>query len=65
MDLAELEVVLRDGFQKYRRRLDMLTSARGVKMSDEELGQFIDAMHKDDEELARKLVKIARIRGSK
>jgi succinate dehydrogenase flavin-adding protein (antitoxin of CptAB toxin-antitoxin module) len=62
MDLAELEVILRDAFQKYRRRLDMLTAARGTTMSDEELGQFIDAMQKDDEDLARKILKIAKIR---
>lgn len=61
-DLAELELSLRDGFQRYRRRLDMLTRAKGLNMSAEELGHFVDAMHKGDEETARRLMKIAGLR---
>lgn len=61
-DLSELEVTLRDAFQKYRRRLDMLTRAKSLPMSGEELNQFIDAMHAEDEELAKRLMKIASVR---
>lgn len=61
-DLAELEVTLRDAFQKYRRRLDMLTKVKGLNMSTEELTQFIDAMHNDDEDMAKRIMKIASVR---
>lgn len=62
MDFAELEVALRDQFQKYRRRLDMLTRARALPMSDKEIGDFIDAMNRDDEELAKRIMKIVGVR---
>lgn len=61
-DIAELEVTLRDAFQKYRRRLDMVTRAKGLNMSDTELGQFIDAMHDDDEDAAKRIMKIVSVR---
>jgi endonuclease V-like protein UPF0215 family len=65
-DLASLEVELRDSFQKYRRRLDMLTRFRALgKVSEEQVDEFIKAMNQDDELTARKVMKIIEVqRGS-
>jgi hypothetical protein len=65
-DLASLEVELRDSFQKYRRRLDMLTRFRALgKVSEEQVGEFVTAMNDDDELTARKVMKIIEVqRGS-
>ena len=65
-DLASLEVELRDSFQKYRRRLDMLTRFRALgKVSEEQVGEFVNAMNDDDELGARKVMKIIEVqRGS-
>jgi hypothetical protein len=65
-DLASLEVELRDSFQKYRRRLDMLTRFRSLgKVSEDEVSSFVTAMNDDDELTARKVMKIIEVqRGS-
>lgn len=61
-DLASLEVELRDSFQKYRRRLDMLTRFRALgKVSEEQVDEFIKAMNQDDELTARKVMKIIEV----
>lgn len=61
-DLAELEVSLRDSFQKYRRRLDMLTKFRALgKVPDEQVTEFVNAMNEDDEPEARKVMKIIEV----
>jgi len=65
-DLASLEVELRDSFQKYRRRIDMLTRFRALgKVPEEQVDEFIKAMNGDDELAARKVMRIIEVqRGS-
>jgi len=65
-DLATLEVELRDSFQKYRRRIDMLVRFRALgKVSEEQVEEFIKAMNDDDELAARKVMKIIEVQRGK
>lgn len=60
--LAELEIELREAFQKARRRLDMLTKFRTLgKVSEEQTDQFIEGLRADDEAAARKVIKIIEV----
>lgn len=60
--LAELEVTLREEFQTYRRRLDMVLRFKTLgRVPENETHQFIDALNGGDEPKARKIIKVIEV----
>ena len=66
MTLSELEVNLREHFQTYRRRIDMLTRFKALGEVDAKTTKaFIRAMNAEDEQEARRIMKAVEVaRGS-
>lgn len=67
MNLPELEVDLRERFQTYRRRIDMVTRFKALNVTDAKIIKaFIKAMNDEDEAEARRQIKIVEVsRGGK
>lgn len=62
MNLPELEVHLRERFQTYRRRIDMLTRFKTLGEVDAKTTKaFIKAMSGEDETECRRLIKTVEV----
>lgn len=61
-DMAALEVELREQFQTARRRLDMLERLKALgPIPTKQLEEVMDAIRKDNEEGAKRLMKIIKV----
>lgn len=62
MNLPELEVNLRERFQTYRRRIDMLTRFKALGEVDPKISKaFIKAMDAENETECRRLIKLVEV----